>query len=68
MPPTPPTPTWRYANALVNGGIDAFITDLRKAGASFYDIALELYLATGREIKVTPETVRSWSQKTEDAA
>lgn len=68
MPPTNPTTAWRYANSLIKGGLDAFLAAQRAAGASYYDIALELYLTTGREIKVTPETVRTWTQTSEDAA
>lgn len=67
MPPTNPTPTWRLADKLVKGGMDAFITERRTAGLSWYDIALDLYLTTKGEIKVTPVSIRNWTTA-EDAA
>lgn len=59
---TPPTPTGRLADVLLgdNGPLERFVRSRRTNGRSWRLIARDLYEATGREVDVTYETLRSW--------
>ena len=57
----PPTPTWRLADMLIDGGLDQFIASHRANKASWRSIALALRDLTDGQVDVTPETVRNWA-------
>jgi hypothetical protein len=65
-----PTPTRLLADHLIPGGVDQFIATRRQGDKpmSWRKISLDLMAHTAGQVNVTPETIRLWSQSTEDAA
>lgn len=55
-----PTPMFRLADHLLEGQLRTFITERRAAKRSWRLIARDLYEATGGQVDVTHETLRSW--------
>ncbi len=58
--PTPETPTQRLATHLLGEPVAEFVTARRAEGRSWRFVARDLYDATGGQIDVTYETLRSW--------
>lgn len=63
-----PTPTRRLADKLLPEGVDAFIATRRDGEQSWRRIALDLRDATRGEVDVTPETIRNWATRADEAA
>jgi hypothetical protein len=55
-----PSPLYRLADTLIEGGAAAFISDRRREGVSWRRIARDLRDATDGSVDVTEQTLRSW--------
>lgn len=55
-----PTPTARLAEHLLGEPVANFISSRRAEGHAWRIVARDLYEATGGQIDVTYETLRSW--------
>lgn len=54
------TPTRRLADLLLEDGLEAFVRERRAKGRSWRLISRDIWEATGGELDVTYETLRSW--------
>lgn len=55
-----PSPTYRLAEVLLGEPLDQWVKQLRRDGASWRLIAMELWRATNHEVVVSFETLRTW--------
>lgn len=62
MATTAPTPNRRLADLILadDGPLEDFVRSRRADGIAWRLIARDLYEATGREVDLTYETLRSW--------
>ena len=58
--PATASPTYRLADALVPGGIAAYVKTKRDAGRSWRLISRDLWQDTDGQLDITFETLRSW--------
>lgn len=59
-PRSPETATQRLASLLLKQDVLAFIAERREAGVAWRHIARDIYEATGGQVDVTYETLRTW--------
>ena len=57
---TTETPTQRLATLILGRDLGSFVAERRAEGRAWRFVARDLYEATGGEIDVTYETLRSW--------
>lgn len=59
--PITETPTQRLASILLDRDVRDFIAEKRSEGRAWRYVARDLYEATGGQVDVTYETVRTWA-------
>lgn len=54
------SPTFRLADNLLGGTLEAFVKERRAAGVPWRTVSRDLWEATGKQVDVTYETLRTW--------
>jgi len=54
------TVTRRYADLLLDGGLDAFVNSRRAEGRAWRLISRDIWEATDGELDISYETLRAW--------